>query len=69
MNAEQMILNQRARIEQAAELLQLMLNEMTDTVDPSNCTWGDVANYAHVADAADCVIERLYAATALPPTC
>jgi len=58
MRADQAINIQQETIQQAIRLLQTALNE-TIAVDLDKATWTDVSKFAHVADAAQCVVERL----------
>lgn len=50
---------QLAAIQCAIDLLQNQANLLTGSVNPDAATWGNVTQFAHVADAAKCVIERL----------
>jgi hypothetical protein len=59
MKANQALCIQQEVIQKAIEILKSQLDNMTSTISPDDATWVDVGKFAQVADAAQCVIERL----------
>ncbi len=59
MKANQALAIQMETILKAIELLQSQADAITGTTNPDDATWKDVSKFAHAADAAQCVTERL----------
>ena len=57
--ASEMILSQHLIIMQAINRLQFEATRMTSEIDPANATWGDVAKFAAISDAASEFLHRL----------
>lgn len=56
--AAEAVQRQQVAISEAARLLTESFNEMVDTIDPGTEDWGDVAEFAHIAEMAREVIAR-----------